>query len=208
MTHKPGTFLNLFVSQINSYEVTLEDSNHNKFNMPATEQTHQLSIGSEVLVVLYSDGNLWASMRLEKHANHDLSNYSANDEVELYIIKETPLGYKCIIDGQKIGMLYKNEVFKPLPEGTQTKGYISKIRDDHKIDLLLLAPGHKAAASISDQILAEIKKSNGFLPITDKTDPEKIYQLFGVSKKKFKIALGALYKSRKIEITDEGIRLV
>lgn len=95
MTHKPGTFVNLFVVEMNSHEIILEDAQKTEFFMPSSEQSHKLSVGAEVMAILYTDGSgLWASMRLEKHANHDISDYSVNDEVDLYIIKETPLGYK------------------------------------------------------------------------------------------------------------------
>ncbi|MFN9711248.1 MAG: hypothetical protein ACK55K_07570 [Bacteroidota bacterium] len=40
----------------------------------------------------------------------------------------------------------------------------------------------------------------------DKTDPELIYEVFGISKKAFKIAIGRLYKERKIDITSDGCR--
>lgn len=177
--------------------------------MPASEQSHKLSIGAEVMAILYTDGSdLWASMRLERHANHDISGYKVNDEVDLFVIKETPLGYKCIIDGAKIGMLYKNEVFTRLQTGQQLTGYIAKIRDDHKIDLLMRAPGHHNTQDISEKIIAELKKAGGFLELTDKTSPEKIYELFGVSKKKFKIALGGLYKKRQISVSEAGIKLL
>lgn len=209
MTHKPGTFLNLFVVQMNSHEIILEDADKNEYFMPSSEQSHKLSVGAEVMAILYTDGSdLWASMRLEKHANHDMSGYKQNDEVDLYVIKETPLGYKCIIDGAKIGMLYKNEVFQKLQTGAQVTGYIAKIREDHKIDLLLRAPGHHNTGDIGEKIMAELKKAGGFLAINDKTSPEKIYELFGASKKKYKMALGGLYKKRLISVSDEGISLV
>jgi uncharacterized protein len=159
MTYKSGQFVNLFVDQMNSHEILLKDSNNHEFIMPSSEQAHRLSIGSEVMAVLFTDGNeLLASMKLEKHANSDLQ-VEESQKVDLFVIKETPLGYKCIIDGRHIGMLYKNEVFIRLSEGSQTTGYISKIREDQKIDLLLRAPGHKATDDIGEKIMTELKKS-------------------------------------------------
>jgi len=212
MTHKSGSFLNLFVVNMNSYEVMLEDNEQNQFIMPASEQTHKLSIGNEIMAILFKDGpngnsDLLASMRLEKHANDNVTGLKPGQQVDLFIINETPLGYKCIVDGTKIGMLYKNEVFAQLKTGQHTKGFIAKIREDNKIDLLLRAPGHHATQDIGEKIIEELKKAGGFLAVTDKTNPEKIYELFGVSKKKYKIALGGLYKNRKISITDDGIKL-
>lgn len=208
MIAKAGSILNLVVKATNPHEILLTDNQDHEYIMPVAEQAHKLSVNTEILAILYtSNGDLYASMRLEKHANHDISGFTANQTVDLYVIAATPLGYKCIIDGQKIGMLYKNEVFQKLEIGQQVGGVISKIRDDHKIDLLLRAPGHKATLDIGDKIIEELKKAGGFLALTDKTAPEKIYELFGVSKKKYKIALGGLYKKRLISVSDEGISL-
>ena len=207
--YKSGSFVNLFVTQMNSHEITLEDNDGNVFYMPSSEQSHKLSIGNEIMAILFTDGSdLFASMRLEKHANDNLQGFEPGKPVNLFIINETPLGYKCIIDGEKIGMLYKNEVFKPLQTGDQVSGFISKIREDNKIDLLLRAPGHQATQDIGEKIIEELKKAGGFLAINDKTSPEKIYEVFGASKKKYKIALGGLYKKRLITVSDEGITLV
>ena len=211
--YKAGSFVNLFVTQMNSYEITLEDNEQNQFFMPSSEQTHKLSVGNEIMTILFEDGStgnrdLLASMRLEKHANYDLQGFKPGQQVDLFIINESQLGYKCIVDGEKIGMLYKNEVFKPLQRGQQTTGFISKIREDNKIDLLLRAPGHQATGDIGEKIIEELKKAGGFLAINDKTSPEKIYEIFGASKKKYKIALGGLYKKRLITVSDEGITLI
>lgn len=209
MSYKPGTFLNLFVVAMNSHEIILESVNKEEFIMPSSEQSHKLSIGAEILAILYTDGSdLFASMRLEKHANHDIRGLSEGESVDLFVIKETPLGYKCIIEGKNIGMLYKNEVFTRLKQGQQTTGYIAKIREDNKIDLLLRAPGHQNTQDIGEKIISELNKAGGFLPINDKTSPEKIYELFGASKKKYKMALGGLYKKRLITVSDEGISIV
>lgn len=218
MTYKPGQFINLFVRTLETEQVILEDKNESIFVMPNSEQSHKLQEGSEILAILFnpdgenslseSDCDLLASMKLEKHANYDISQLKVDQKVDLFIINETDLGYKCIVNGEKIGLLYKNEVFKQLLPGEQTEGYIAQIRADHRIDLKLRASGHQATTDIGDNILEQLKLAGGFLAINDKTTPEKIYELFGVSKKKYKIALGGLYKKRLILVSDEGIRLI
>ena len=209
MIYKAGQFLNLFVVSVNPSEIVLEDKNKSEFTLLPTEQMHRLSVGAEVMVILYIEGEqLMASMRLEHHANKDLKGFKENQKVNLYVIRHSDLGYSCLIDGHKMGMLYNNEVFKRFEPGTQVAGYIKKIRPDHKIDLLLREPGHKATLDIGENILKQLEEADGFLPITDKTSAEKIYELFGESKKKFKIALGGLYKKRLINVEQDGIRLV
>ena len=58
------------------------------------------------------------------------------------------------------------------------------------------------------KILEALSSSHGFLPFTDKTPPDIIYQKFGLSKKVFKRSLGALYKQRRIKLEPNGIRLL
>ena len=87
------------------------------------------------------------------------------------------------------------------------KGYIKKIREDHKIDVSLQKPGYQGVDDVSRAILKAIKEHGGRIPVTDKSRPEDIYALFGVSKKTFKKAIGGLYKKRLITLDTRGISL-
>ena len=135
------------------------------------------------------------------------NEYSEGQAVDLVIKNRTDLGYKAIVNEKHWGVLYKDEVFQFLENNQKIKGYIKKQREDGKLDLTLYPTGIKARGDISEMILSQLKENQGFLPITDKTAPEVIYENFGVSKKKFKIALGGLYKKRLITISEDGIRL-
>lgn len=141
-------------------------------------------------------------------SNPSAPAYEEGQTVRLKIIAQTDLGYKAIIDGGDSGILYANEVFQNLRIGQEVDGYIKKIREDGKIDLTLYKQGHKAGEDVAPRILQMLEDLGGFLPVHEKTDPEEIYRLFGVSKKKFKIAIGGLYKKRLIVIEDKGLRLV
>ena len=117
------------------------------------------------------------------------------------------MGFKAIINNQHWGLIHKNEVFKFLRSGKQEKGYIKEVRDDGKIALSLQPVGEGAANSLHEQILAKLKAADGVLPVSDKSDPQVISDLFGVSKGNFKKAIGALYKSGQIVIHDNRIEL-
>ena len=67
--------------------------------------------------------------------------------------------------------------------------------------------GYQKVDDISQGILETIKDHGGVIGVTDKSPPEDIYSLFGVSKKVFKKAIGALYKKRLISIGTNGIKL-
>lgn len=182
--------------------------------LPFGEQTWPVEVGQEVIVFLYVDntGRIASSMRLEKFLDKDPSVYKSiyqpEQKVDLLIIDETDLGYKAIINSKHLGMLFKNEVFQDLRYADQITGYIKKVRDDGKIDLILQPFGSKGAGDLGQKILDILKEKNGFLPLTDKSPPEVIYNLFGVSKKKYKMALGGIYKKKLITIEENGIRLV
>ena len=61
---------------------------------------------------------------------------------------------------------------------------------------------------MSQSILDKLNENEGFLPITDKTSPEIISKMFGVSKKTYKKAIGALYKRKHIVLEKDGIKLI
>ena len=134
--------------------------------------------------------------------------FRESQSVELVIGERTDLGYKAMINNSQWGMLYKNEVFQPLKKGQHIKGFIKKLRDDGKIDLCLQKPGHEKVDEISEKIIDKLKESGGFISVTDKSLPEIIYGLFGVSKKTYKKAIGTLYKKRFIIIQNDGIKLI
>jgi predicted RNA-binding protein (virulence factor B family) len=134
--------------------------------------------------------------------------FSEGQEVALIIKTETDLGYKAIVNGKYWGVLYYNEVFHDLFKNQELKGYIKKIRADGRIDLSLYKLGSRGSIDIGENILKILEEAGGFLDITDKTPAPEIYALFGVSKKKFKMALGGLYKKRLIITEEKGITLL
>ena len=179
--------------------------------VPFGEQKIRLKADRSYVVRVYCDdasGRIVASTKLDKFLDDEPGDYQSGQGVELLITKETELGYNAIINNSHWGVLYENEIFKKLRVGQKLRGYIKKVRDDGKIDLSLTAPGYRKIGGIVEAILRELKKNNGFLPVTSKTSAQEISELFGVSKKNYKMAIGALYKERRVTIEDDGIRLV
>jgi uncharacterized protein len=134
--------------------------------------------------------------------------FQEGQSVELVVGERTDLGYKAMIDNTQKGMLYKNEVFQPLKKGQHIKGFIKKVREDGKIDLCLQKPGHEKVDEVAEKIIEKLRETGGFVSITDRSAPEIIYSSFGVSKKTYKKAIGALYRKRRIIIENDGIKLL
>lgn len=179
--------------------------------VPKSEQTERMDKNKAYIVYVFLDektNRITASSKLDKFLNNTPPDYKEAEEVDLLICEKTDMGYKAIVNNTHWGVVYKNEVFKKLLVGQELKGYIKKIRADGKIDLSLQQSGYQAVGDISAKILKTIRDFGGRIPLTDKSPPEDIYSLFGVSKKVFKKAIGALYKKRLIKIDPKGITLI
>ena len=179
--------------------------------VPFREQKAPMKEGRWYVVYVHIDhvtGRVVASAKIDKYLDNVLPDYAYNQEVSLFVAEETEIGYKVIINNLHWGLVYHNEVFKPLERGERLKGYIKEVRDDDKIDVSLTPLGYQKIGGIAEQILETLKTQGGFMEVGDKSRPELIYSLFGCSKKAFKQAIGSLFKAHKVAIEKGGIRLL
>jgi len=178
--------------------------------VPFSEQIQPMKKGRSYLVYIYIDEQsqlIVASSRLEQFISKQSADLKDGQPVDLIIADQTDLGYKAIIDQKAWGILYQTEIFQELAYGQKIKGWVKKIRPDGKIDLCLQKPGYEKVPDLAEQIIQAIAAHGGFIEVTDKSSAEEIKEMFGVSKKTFKKAIGALYKSRRIIMENDGIAL-
>ena len=204
-----GDFAFLKVADVNEVGAFLDWGLAKDLFVPFREQKKKMVKGESYVVFIYVDNSnrIAASSNLDRFADAESSCFEDNQEVDLLICEQTELGYKAVINNSHLGVLYSNEIFRKIDMGLKIKGFIKKIRDDGKIDLCLERPGPAKVNNLSRDIFELLAREGGFLSVTDKSPPEEIYSLFGVSKKTYKKALGSLYKKRMITIEKEGIRL-
>lgn len=206
-----GDFAFLKVVSVSKFGAFLDWGLPKDLLVPFREQKADMVEGRSYLVCLFLDvltKRIAASAKVDKFLDNTPPEYNPGDEVQLMIAEETDLGFKAIVNNEHWGMLYKNQIYQPLSPGLKITGYINKVRDDEKIDLLLEKPGYEKVDAISQKILDELKQNRGFMAVSDNTSPEMINALFGISKKNFKKAIGNLYKKRMITFDSDGIRLV
>ncbi len=206
-----GEFAVLKVVAVSKFGAFLDWGLPKDLLVPFREQKSDMVEGRSYLVYIYLDlqtNRIVASAKLDKFVDNTPPEYEVGEEVNLIIVDETDLGYKAIVNMEHWGILYKNQVYKSLKNGQKIKGYINKVRFDEKIDLLLEKPGYEKVDAISEKILNELKENNGFMAVSDKTSPEMIKAMFGISKKNFKKAIGGLYRKKIILFESDGIRLV
>jgi predicted RNA-binding protein (virulence factor B family) len=179
--------------------------------LPIREQIRRVAVGDPVAAYVFLDpksGRIAATARLDDYLDREPPPYAAGQRVQLLIADETPLGFKAIVENTHWGLLYKTDLGSPLSIGQEIEGYVRAIRPDGKIDLSLDPAGYARIAPLTEQIVAALKASGGRLEFGDHSTPEEIRAKFGVSKKAFKQAVGALYRQRSIRIAGNGIEWV
>lgn len=179
--------------------------------LPFPEQEVPVRVGKMVAVYVYLDPKskrIVASARLRRHLNRSDDTYQEKQQVNLLIIGRTPLGYNAIVNNDRLGLLYHNTVGIPLTVGQRMKGFVRVVRPDGKLDLSLDQAGYSRVMPLKLRIVSVLKDHGGQLNLDDDSSPEVIRDKFQCSKKAFKQALGALYKSRRIEFTRPGIKLL
>ncbi len=205
-----GEFATLPVVTSSSAGAFMNWGLENDLFVPKSEQQDNMREGKSYVVFIFlseKSNRLTGSSKLEKFLNLQPPKYQEGEEVDLIVYAETGLGYSAVVNSSHIGMIYENEIFQKLVIGQRLQGYVKKIREDLKIDLRLQQTGYQRVDDISQTILNAVKDRGGMVAITDKSPPEDIYALFGVSKKVYKKAIGALYKKRLIVIDADGIKL-
>ncbi len=178
--------------------------------LPRNEQTEAAREGALIPVYVYIDersNRIVATARLQRWLNKTPPKYRQEQEVELFVTDETPLGYNVVVDGAHRGLLYHGEIAQPLKPGDVQRGYVRAVRPDGKIDVALDRAGYVRVKPLSEQILQKLADAGGMMPFHDKSSSDEIRDAFGVSKKAFKQAVGALYRKRQIEMEPGGIRL-
>jgi predicted RNA-binding protein (virulence factor B family) len=180
--------------------------------VPLSQQKCYFHIGSKYILRVCLDaetGRLYGTHKIGKWLSKDTKSLSENQKVDVLVLSKTPLGYKVIIENLYEGMLFENEIFETLKVGERKEAYIKKIRKDGKLDLSLQPIGKKASTDIFEQKFLELlaEKSN-FIPLNSKSDAKEIMKVFGLSKKSFKRTFTSLIAQKKVELFNEGIKLI
>lgn len=204
-----GEFAGLKVVDVNQIGAFLDWGLPKDLFLPFNEQMKPLTVGDYVTVFLYMDNTnrIAATAKLEKHLETG-DDYTQGQLVELLVVRPTDIGYQVIIDNRALGLLHRQDIHRPVRPGQRLPGFIKQVRDeDGKIDVMLEKPGYARVDPLAQQVLKYLESRGGFCPLGDKSDPDAIRELFGVSKKAYKMAIGQLMKAGRIRQDESGIHL-
>ena len=178
--------------------------------VPFAEQEPRLSVGD--WAVFYIDLNNQtnrpvASNRLNRHFDYNVEHINENVEVDLMVYGHNQAGSLVVVNGRHRGIIYHDQTFKHLSVGERVTGFVATVREDNRIDVTLTRRGHGGTLDAKEIILEKIKAAGGTLHLHDKSHPDEIKAMLQMSKKRFKAALGGLYKEGAIVFFDGGIKL-
>ena len=205
-----GEFALLRVTAVTRVGVFLEWGMPKDLLLPFAEQPRRLKAGDDELVHVDVDGvsgRLVASAKLGKFVTDTApSRWQSGKVVSLIIVEGTDLGIKVIVDDCCWGLLRSSPEGRVPARGSRCRGYINRIREDGLIDISLEPPGYSRIPAVKENIAKELSLAEGgFLPVHDKSTPEQVREVFGISKKAFKQAVGALYKEGRVRLAKDGI---
>ena len=206
-----GDFVFLKAKDVTAHGAFLDWGLEKDLFVPFREQENKMEVGRSYVVYIYLDKltkRLAASAKVNRYLSNEIASLQENEKVELLLHKKTDLGFGAIINNQFQGLIYKNEIFSEIKVGDKIHGWIKTIREDGKIDLRLQPVGIELSDDAQKTIWNKLTAKNGFLALTDNSEPQLIMQELSMSKKTFKKAVGGLFKDKKIVIEKDGIRLV
>lgn len=213
-TQKPkaqiGQFACLKVTDTNRVGAFLDWNVPKELLVPFGEQKVKMEKGQHHVVYVYQEDQNYrivASSKIHKFLSDKPHRYRNGQPVSLMIWDETDLGYTAIVDNKYVGLLFHKDIENPVRTGMKLDGFIKRVRPDQKLDVCLKKPGFNkvAISDLGETIMKLLDENEGFIPYTDRTDPEIIKTIFGASKRQYKMALGGLYKNRLIRLEQDGV---
>ena len=178
--------------------------------LPNRNQQGGVLAGRNCLVYLYVDsvtGRCVATMKFKSYVNNDVITVKPREEVSLLVASESPIGYRVIVNNRHWGMIYRNQIFRPVHVGDRMKAYVTRITEDNRIDLSLQKQGYDEVKESAERLLELLRKAGGTLPLGDDSAPDAIHKHTGMSKKTFKRSAGRLFKQGIVILEKERITL-
>lgn len=199
----------LEVKEISKIGIFLDWGLDKDLFLPFQEVTFKPHKGMHYLFGLYVDksNRLCATMRIkESLVPNDC--YKENDWITgtVYGVNRD-YGAFVAVDNKYDGLVHNKDLLGVVTEGESLRARVISVTDDGKLNLSLRDRAHMVIDDDADRIYSKLVKNDGFLRFNDKSSPNEIRKTFGISKSSFKKAIGKLYKDKKIEFFNDGIKL-
>ncbi|MDG3132233.1 S1 RNA-binding domain-containing protein [Streptococcus suis] len=112
-------------------------------------------------------------------------------------------------DNNMLGFIHPNERYSEPRLGQELQVRVIGYRAvDRTLNLSLKPRSFEMLENDAQMILTYLESNGGFMTLNDKSSPEDIMTIFGISKGQFKKALGGLMKAGKIKQSEIGTELI
>ncbi len=179
--------------------------------LPNRNQQGGIVVGHHYAVYMYVDSitsRCVATNKLKAYVNNDdIVTVAPRQQVEALVVSESPIGFRCIVENRHWGMLYKNQLFRPIALGDKVQAFVSRVTDDRRIDLSLQQKGFAQVKDSAEILYDAVVAAGGSLALTDSSSPEEIREKLNMSKKLFKRSLGVLLSHGRVTCTDAAIQI-
>ncbi len=179
--------------------------------LPKANQQERVEKGYWYVVTAYVDritGRLVASTKLGHVVNNDEIIVKTGEKVDIIVAQRNELGFRVVINQRNWGMIYHNQIFKPVYIGDTMEAYVVRITEDKRIDLTLQPAGFDGIKNSARQLIELMVAQGSTLPVCDASTPEEIQKYTQMSKKTFKRAVGYLLKSGAVKQQDGYLSLL
>lgn len=178
---------------------------------PRSQQRYPLREGHKALVRVYLDQaskRVVCTTKIERFLQNEGTGLSPGQKVGILVSDVAEDAVRAIVDGRYKGTLFPDELHEELRVGDRREAYVKAIREsDQRIALSLRPQGFAGALAERERVLGALREAGGTLRVSDRSSPAEIQRMFGMSKGAFKKLIGALYREKLIELSDDAIRL-
>lgn len=173
--------------------------------LPYGEQTRDIHVGERHPVALTVDntGRLAGTMRVSEMLK-DPPPFEVGSWVQGEAWRrDQAIGAFIILEGRYTGLLPLGEA-ESLSRGQSAQFRVTRVRADRKVDVSMRREAHEQAGDDAARILEYLARTDAE-PVSDKSDPELIREIFGFGKKTFKRAVGGLLKRGAVRVDEAGL---
>ena len=170
--------------------------------------------GDRLLMALQVDDKdrIWGQLaddQIYQTISNAPSKRAMNRDVMATVYRLKLNGTHVLTDDYQLGFIHPSERDQEPRLGQRVKARVIGLSSHGSLNLSLKPRAYQAIGEDAAMILTMLKHDlNQRLPYTDKTDPQVIRQVFGISKGQFKRAVGHLLKAGLVEETNGQLLLL
>ena len=205
---KEGGVAFLAVTDVTRFGAFVDWGKPKELLVPYAEQTCDMRVGQRYAIGLTVDdaGRPAGTMRVSEMLRSK-GDFAPDQWVDGEAWRNEPeIGLFVIVERAFVGLVPASEPHS-LSRGETARFRVAHVLPDKKIELSLRALAHEELEGDAERVLDVLAKP-GAPRLGDRSSPEEIRAVFGLSKKAFKRAVGRLLRQKDVTIDADGVVLV